>query len=58
MAIPPQDFVLSSIQQAKRNGREEWRAILRSSWIPNKHLEIWYIDEGQARKIPLGHHFA
>lgn len=51
---PPLNFVLSSITQAKKGGTDQWRAILRAAWLPNRHMELWFQDEATARKLPMG----
>lgn len=52
--MPPFNFVLSSITRAQNKGQDQWRALLRSAWYPNRHMELWFDDEAQARQIPLG----
>jgi hypothetical protein len=50
----PLNFILSSITQAKHQGKDRWRAVLRCAWMPQRHMQLWFDEEAQARKLPQG----
>jgi hypothetical protein len=61
----PVTFTISSIKRAKRktpvneysdatDPNPMWRVNLRSSWIPDRYLSLWFEDEAHARKTPKG----